>query len=147
MSARDERGQATMLIIGLLGVLLTATAMVVDASAAYLQRQSLDTLADGAALAAADAGALGEEVYTDGVGEQTLAQVAEAAHHGAADFFRRSGAHARFPGLSFAVEVDETSGQVTVRVQAPLDLPLAVPGSPDRPMIGASGSAVVAPQR
>ena len=43
-------------------------AVVTDASAAYLQRQGLDTLADGAALTAADAGASGDEAYGDGLG-------------------------------------------------------------------------------
>ncbi len=56
MSARrDEAGQATVLIIGFAVVLAMVVAVVTDASAAYLQRQGLDTLADGAALAGADA--------------------------------------------------------------------------------------------
>ena len=42
-------------------------ALVVDSSAAYLQRQGLDTLADGAALRGADLGATGEDVYQGGV--------------------------------------------------------------------------------
>jgi hypothetical protein len=34
---------------------------------------------------------------------------------------------------------------VTVRLRAPLDLPLTIPGSPERASIGAVGSALVAP--
>ena len=65
--ARGERGQATLVIVGFALVLAMAIAMVVDASAAYLQRQSLDTVADGAALHGADLGATGRRVYTSGV--------------------------------------------------------------------------------
>jgi hypothetical protein len=46
----------TLLIVGLAVVLMTAIAVVVDATAAFLQRQGLATVADGAALAGADAG-------------------------------------------------------------------------------------------
>ena len=47
---RDEQGQVTLLIIGFAGMLLMAIVVVIDASAAYLRRQGLDNLADGAAL-------------------------------------------------------------------------------------------------
>lgn len=144
---RDEHGQTTLLICGLAVVLLMAIAMVVDASAAYLQRQGLDALADGAALAAADAGAQGEEVYTQGLGAEHLQLVADAARAGAHDYFARTGAHARYPGLRWSVVVEEATGRVTVRVQAPLDLPLTVPGSPGVAVVGSSGSAVVTPAR
>ena len=49
MRGRDEQGQVTLLIIGFASILLMAIVVVVDASAAYLQRQGLDNLADGAA--------------------------------------------------------------------------------------------------
>ena len=52
-SVQDERGTVTLLIVGFAVVLLMMAAVVTDASAAYLQRQGLDTLADGAALTAA----------------------------------------------------------------------------------------------
>jgi hypothetical protein len=38
---RDERGQVTLLIIGFAGILLMAIVVVIDASAAYLQRMDL----------------------------------------------------------------------------------------------------------
>ena len=62
-----KRGQATILIVGFAVVLAMVVALVVDTSAAYLQRQGLDTLADGAALRGADLGATGEDVYQGGV--------------------------------------------------------------------------------
>ncbi|WP_447643347.1 pilus assembly protein TadG-related protein [Nocardioides zeae] len=55
----DQHGQTTLMIVGFAGVLFMLLAVVVDASAAYLQRQGLATIADGAALAGADAGATG----------------------------------------------------------------------------------------
>lgn len=54
MRTRDERGSSAMLIIGFAAFLAMTIAMLVDASAAYLQRQGLNTLADGAALHGAD---------------------------------------------------------------------------------------------
>ena len=47
------------MIIGFALVLAMLVALVTDASAAYLRRQGLDTLADGAALRGADLGATG----------------------------------------------------------------------------------------
>lgn len=144
---RNERGQMSLMIIGLAFVLVLVTAVVVDASAAFLQRQGLDTIADGAALAGADAGARGEDVYTEGVDEERLRLWADSARSGVADYLARSGARERYPGLRVSVAVDPTGRRVVVRVRAPLDLPFTVPGSPSRPTIGAEGAAVVTPRR
>ena len=70
MSERDEGGQVTLLIIGFASILLMAIVVVIDASAAYLQRQGLDNLADGAALYGADLGST--DVYASGVEERGL---------------------------------------------------------------------------
>lgn len=147
MSDRDEAGQTTIFIVGLAVVLLMTMAVVVDASAAFLRRQSLDTLADGAALAGADAGASGEDVYTEGVDRDRLMLFADSARAGVADYLSRSGAFTRYPGLTYEVRVDTVRRSVSVVVRAPLELPLTVPGSPERATIGATGSAVVAPDR
>jgi Flp pilus assembly protein TadG len=139
---RGEAGQTTILIIGLAVVLLMAIGVVVDASAAYLQRQSLDTVADGAALAGADAGSRNEAaLYAGGLsGEERLVQSRALARAAVADFLRR--ARADYPGLTATVGF--TAGhEVVVHVRAPLDLPLTVPGSPQRALIGATGSATV----
>lgn len=144
---RDERGQTTIFIVGLAMVLLMAVVMVIDASSAYLTRQGLDNLADGAALAGADAGASGEDVYTEGIDPERLRLFADSARAGVADYLTRSDARGRYPGLSYTVSVDTLRRTVTVVVRVPLDLPLTVPGSPAHPVIGASGSAVVAPDR
>ena len=141
--AGDERGQATVLIIGLATVLAMSVALVVDATAAYLQRQGLDTLADGAALRGADLGATGRDVYEGGVPADRLELSAAQARAAVGDYLRGTGAYGRYPGLSYQVRVDPTTQRVEVSLSAPLDLPLTIPGSPERAMIGATGSAVV----
>ena len=140
----DQRGQATVMIVGFAFVLAMAVALVVDASAAYLQRQGLDSVADGAALRGADLGANGREVYTGGVPSDRLGVTAAAIRASVHDHLVASGAYASYPGLSFTVDVDPAVSTVTVHVQAPLDLPLTVPGSPEVAMIRATGSAIVA---
>ncbi len=143
---RDETGQATIMIVGFAFVLALTIAMVVDVSAAYLQRQGLDTVADGAALRGADLGATGSEVYTGGVSESRLDLTADAVRASVRDYLASSGAYTTYPGLSFTVHVDQAASTVTVALQAPLDLPLTVPGSPGTASIGATGSAVVITQ-
>lgn len=142
--SRGERGQASLLIIGLAVVLLMAVAVVVDSSAAFLQRQRLDTVADGAALAGADAGSRNLEVlYGEGVASDRLQQAEELARGAVAEHLRRTGAHAAYPGLTYAVSFDAADAIVVVRVRAPLDLPLSLPGAPQRTVVAAVGSAVV----
>ncbi len=143
----DERGQTTLMIVGFAFVLAMAVAMVVDASAAYLQRQGLDTVADGAALRGADLGATGREVYTGGVPSGRLELTAAAVRASVHDYLAATGAYGRYPGLRFDVAVDAAASSVTVHLEAPLDLPLTVPGSPGVATVGATGSAVVVAER
>ena len=138
----NQRGQATLMIIGFALVLLMMTAVVTDASAAYLQRQGLDTLADGAALTAADAGASGSEAYGVGLGDDLVLD-ADVARAAVADYLHRVGAFDRYPGLSASVMVDSATRRVIVAVHAPVHLPLHVPGSPAQASIGATSAASV----
>jgi len=138
---RRERGSTIPLIVGFAGLLLVAGAVVVDATAAYLQRQSLDTVADGAALRGADLGAQGLEVYVGGLDESRLKLTEQAARAAVAGYLTDTGAYRRYPGLTFDVVVG--AERVVVTLHAPADLPLHVPGSPDHPVVGATGSAVV----
>ena len=137
-----ERGTGTLMIVGLALVLAMMAAVVTDASAAYLQRQGLDTVADGAALTAADAGASGREAYAGGLSSD-LHLDADVARAAVADYLRRVRALDRFPGLTARVSVDPTSQRVVVVVHAPVRLPLHVPGSPARAIVGATSSAEV----
>ena len=66
-AGRDDRGSITPLVVGFAVVLALGIALVTDATAAYLHRSGLSTLADGAALSGADAGATGRSTYTEGV--------------------------------------------------------------------------------
>lgn len=134
-----ERGTVTVLTIAFLVVLGLLCAVVVDASAAYLRRQSLNGLADGAALAAAD-GAQGVDVYTEGLGEQAPVDPA-VAETAVAEYLAGVGADGTYPGLSWQVSATETT--VTVRLAAPLDLPLDPAGWAGSTTVGAAGSAVV----
>jgi hypothetical protein len=143
---RDQRGTALLLIIGLAVVLLMMAAVVTDASAAYLQRQGLDTLADGAALTGADAGASGAEAYAGGLRDD-LRLDPGLARRAVLDYLRRVDAYARFPGLTAHVVVDPASQRVTVAVRATIRLPLHVPGSPNRTEVGATSAASVALDR
>jgi len=146
MRSRDERGQATVLIVGFAVVLMMAVALVVNASAAYLQRQSLDSLADGAALVAADAGAEGEDVYAGGLGEERLALLEATAREAVDDYLTRTGARAQYPGLARTVQVDRATRSVRVRISAPLALPLTIPGAPQTATVAAVGAAAVTPE-
>lgn len=141
MRRRDDGGQVTLLIIGFAGILLTAIVVVIDASAAYLQRQGLDNLADGAALHGADLGSAG--IYTEGLGEDRLVQQEAAVEAAVRDYLARAEAGRRYPGIDVGVRVDAGSRSVTVRLEAPLELPLTIPGSPSHPTVGASSTAAV----
>lgn len=121
---RNEWGSVTPLIIGFAVVVALLVAVVVDASAAYLRRQGLNSAADSAALAATD-GIQGEQVYANGLGERAKIDPAAARRY-VADYFAGSGIRARFPGLDYSVET--TAETVVVQVRAATDLPLRVPG-------------------
>jgi Putative Flp pilus-assembly TadE/G-like len=142
---RPQAGQATILIVGLATVLAMGVAVVTDASAAYLQRQGLDNLADGAALAGADLGAAGADVYAGGFGAEGRLAITEAEARAAVqEYLGRAGAPAKFPGLKAYVDADAASQTLRVRLTAPLHLPLKVPGGQESALIGATGAAVVA---
>ncbi len=140
---RDEHGQTAVLIIGFALVIAMTVVVVVDATAAYLRRQALDNLADGAALAATD-GIAGEQVYTRGLGEQAeVDPVVARAMVG--DYLASVGAGTRYPGISHGVETD--GSRVVVRLRAPLDLPLPLPGVATRTQVAATSAAVVVVSR
>ncbi len=136
---RDEHGQTSLLIIGLAIVAIMMVAVVVDASAAYLRRTGLDSLADGAALAAAD-GVQGRQVYEGGLGERAEIDPVVARRY-VADYLRETGAARHYPGLSVTVEAGVD--RVVVHVAAPLDLPITPPGWARRPVVSGTAAAVV----
>jgi hypothetical protein len=137
---RSDLGSVTPLIIGFTVVVALLVAAVVDASAAYLRRQGLNSAADAAALAATD-GIQGEHVYTQGLGERAEIDPAAARRY-VAQYFASSGIRRRYPGLTYSVET--RADTVIVRVRTPLDLPFRVPGvGSDVPVTGSAASVVV----
>lgn len=136
MSRRSERGQVSVLVIGFFVVAALLVAVVVDASAAYLHRQRLDALADGAAIAAVD-GLQEASVYQHGLGEKAVLDPAQARAL-VADYLRGVGG-SRYAGLRY--QVFTTPDSVTVRVTAPLALPLAPPGWGNDTRVTASAAA------
>ena len=113
MSRRDEDGQTALLIVGFFVVAVLLVIVVVDASAAYLRRQQLDALADGAALAAAD-GIQGAQVYEQGLGDRAAIDPGLARTY-VADYLSRMGAQRDHPGLVPEVQVHGDSVEVVVR--------------------------------
>jgi Flp pilus assembly protein TadG len=136
---RDERGQTAVMIVGFFMIALLMVGVAVDASAAYLRRQGLDSLADAAALAAAD-GIQGRQVYEGGLGERAQIDPAVAREYVAA-YVRGAGATSTYPGLRW--QVDATTERVVVRMSTPLDLPIMVPGVDRRAVISSTAASYV----
>jgi hypothetical protein len=137
--SRDESGQTTLLLIGFFVIAVMLIAVVVDASAAFLRRQSLDAVADGAALAAAD-GVAGDQVYNGGLGQ--LAQIDPALAQAAVEqYLADSGAYAQFPGLHYQISSENTS--VTVVVTSNLNLPFPLPGIDGSAQVVGTAHAIV----
>lgn len=139
----SARGSTTPLVVGFAAVILLLVAVVVDASAAQLARQRLDSVADGAALQGADLAAQGREAYEGGLAGHDLTLSRDAAERAVADYLRDSGALRAHPGLRATVRVE--GERVVVVLSAEIDLPLRVPGGPGRATIRAEGAAVVRP--
>jgi hypothetical protein len=128
-----------VLIIGLAIVAVMLVAVVVDASAAYLRRAGLNSLADGAALAAAD-GIQGRQVYEGGLGERARIDPVVARQY-VAEYLEAVAATRRYPGMTYHVAV--AAEQVVVHIESPLDLPIAPPGNSRRATISATAASVV----
>jgi uncharacterized membrane protein len=135
----DERGQTAVLMVGFFVVAVLLVVVVVDASAAYLRRQELDALADGAALAAADA-VREESVYTEGLGA-TAELDPVAARDQVAAYLAEVGARGRYAGLRYSVS--SSGDSVQVRVTTPLRLPFAPPGWTSSARVTGTSVAVV----
>ncbi|RYE77289.1 MAG: hypothetical protein EOO74_07120 [Myxococcales bacterium] len=131
----NERGSITPLVIGFTVMLVMLVGVVVNASAAFLKRQQLNSLADAAALAATE-GVEGEQVYTGGLGERAEIDPAVARAR-AADQLLAAGV----AGLRFRIVTRTDS--VTVHLDAPIDLPFRIGDLGQAVMISGSGTGVV----
>lgn len=110
-----ERGQISLLIIGFAVIAISLVAVVVDASHVMLLRRSLSSLADGAALAAAQS--VAEDALYSGAGD-FLPLDEPTARAEAQRYLRASPIPVRL------VEVDVEGDRVTVVLAAQADLPL-----------------------
>jgi uncharacterized membrane protein len=124
----DERGTVTVMTIGFLVLVGLLLAVVVNATAAYLQRQEVANLADGAALAAAD-GLDEAAFYAD-----RRVELDPAASRALVEDYL---AGQDVAGVDVAVEADT----VTVRLERVVSLPLTPPGWPDRARVSAEASS------
>lgn len=130
MRRRDDEGTVLLLTLFLGLVLVLATVVVVDASAAFLAHRTLASQADGAALRAAQEVDLGA-FYTGSGDLLPLADPASTVEAYVAE---------HVPGTTVAsVETDGTS--VTVTLVRPLRLPLAPPGWANDATVTASATA------
>lgn len=120
MTTRDERGQMTVMIVGFFVVIGMLAVVVINASAAYLQRQELNNIADGAALAAAD-GLREETVYRGGLDDLEDLPLDPALAARVVDDYLAGQSGLRR-------QVGATEGRITVRLSQRLALPLVPPG-------------------
>lgn len=125
---RGENGTVTVMSIGFLLLLGVLTVVVVNASAAFLQRQELNNLADGAALAAAD-GLDAAAFY-----ERRQVVLSEGDVRGLV-LGHIAGSEARLTELT--VDAD----RVRLRLERPMELPLVPPGWQSRTMVVADAAA------
>lgn len=112
----NERGQISLLVIGFAVILLSLVAVVVDASQVVLLRRSLASLADGAALAAAQS--LAVDALYSGQAVEYLPVDERRAGRAVQDYLRSS----TIPLT--AVDVRVAGEVVTVLVAAQAELPL-----------------------
>lgn len=116
---RDDRGSVLILGIAWVAVCLLAVAVLVDASAAFLQRRQLVALADAAALAGAQAIDL-DAYYADGASAATRLEPALVPAR-VREQLARAGAES-IEGLALDA-VSSDGWQVRVQLSAPLRLP------------------------
>jgi hypothetical protein len=123
-----ERGTVTVMTIGFLLLVGLLTVVVVNSSAAFLERQRLNNLADGAALSAAD-GLDEAGFYTD----RRVVLDPEEARQLVSDYL--SGEDVR------VADVSTDGDTVNVHLERDLDLALTPPGWTSRTTIVADANA------
>lgn len=110
---RDD-GQLMVMIIGFVLLALLLATVVTAASSIYIEHKKLLSLADGASVAAADSFTLGQ--LETGGGSPTAILTGARVQSAAADFLDRSGASARFSGLSVGPGTGSPDGSTAVVV-------------------------------
>lgn len=123
-----ERGNVTVLTIGFLAILGTLVVVVVNASAAFLERRELMNLADRVALHAAD-GLDRDRVYAGGIDDTAVLDSGDANA-------LVSGIVPRGVQMSLSTSED----RVEVRLTRTVRLLLVPPGFPDSATIRADAT-------
>ncbi len=117
---RREEGTITVMVVGFFLVVALLAVVVVNASSAFLQRQELDNVADGAALAAADA-LKQEAIYEHGIGQDAPLDLDQAR--------RIVAVYLDSTGNDVAVwDVTADGDTIRVHLERAVDLALAPPG-------------------
>ena len=135
---RGDGGSVTPLLVVFAVCLMLLVSVVVDLSGAYLRRQSVASLADGAALSASDAAATAAVYGEHGDRIDHIDQYVpideNAARQAVESYLDATGALARYRGLRASVEV--LGGRtVVVELLMPYDLPIPMPGVRDSALI------------
>ncbi len=125
---RREEGTVTVMTIGFLVLIGLLTVVVVNASSAFLERQRLNNLADGAALAAAD-GLDEAGFYADRDIELDPAEVRRLV----GDYLAGEGVR--------VVREGADGDRVNVHLERELDLALTPPGWTSSTMVVADATA------
>ena len=120
LAVHDERGSVLVLGVGLIVTCALAVALLTDVSSALLQRHRVQALADGAALAAAQAIDL-TEYYAEGASDSTRLDPSRVGRV-ARDHLSRASAGEEIDGL-VVNRIWSDGSQVLVALSAPLDLP------------------------
>ena len=126
--AGREKGTITVMTIGFLLFLGLLSVVVINASAAFLQRQQLDNVADGAARTAAD-GLSREAFYRKGEVELDASQARQLVDD-----------YVNSPGTRITL-VRATGDRVQVRLERSVGLALAPPGWQSRTTIVSEATA------
>lgn len=125
---RREDGQITVMTVGFLVFIGLLAVVVINSSAAFLERRRLDNIADGAAIAAAD-----------GLSRDTFYQKGEVVLDGR-QVRRLVRQYVGTQGIRI-VRVVTSEDQVTVRLEQRIRLALRPPGWSQRTTITAEATA------
>lgn len=129
---KRESGQISLLIIGCCALIGLLAVVVVNSSATFLQKQRLADLADGAALAGADA-VQAEQIYTKGISRDLPLNSLSA----------RKAAVSYLAGNDLTWDINISTRAVRIQLRKPLKLPLVPPGWKPQTIIFAESTALL----
>ena len=132
---RAEDGQITVMVIGFFIVIGLLAVVVINSSSAFLQRQELNNVADGAALAAADALKV-DSIYRDGIGDDAPLDP-QRANQIVGGYLSATGNDV----AAWQVYLDDTG--IHVHLERRIDLALKPPGWRNQSTVTADASALL----